>query len=133
MTALDPAALAEIQAKLRANNKIWLEWEEKNVIGKGVARLLAEIRDTQSLKDAASRCKYSYKYAWNILRRIRKRTGLDPVETHKGGRGGGGQAKLTPWGTLLLQVYEGLEDLATNFQASCQRVVDQALADRGRE
>jgi len=103
--------IEELKSKLRYGVKIWLEFqgEEKNenILGSGWARLLDIISKTDhcSLTYAAQECKYSYKYAWNILKRIEERTGLSPVITSKGGKGGGGSIKLSEWGLHLLNTY----------------------------
>ena len=90
--------LEKIKKKVRFGLKFWLEFEggeNKNILGSGWAKLLKRIEDLElagvnSLTKAAEDCGYSYKYAWNILKRIQKRTGVSPVETGKGGAGGGG-------------------------------------------
>ncbi len=90
--------------------KIWLTFEGKSVLGAGWAKLL-EIIDKEeigSLTQAAKECNYSYKYAWNILKRIEERTNIPPAITSKGGKGGGGWVKLSDWGLLLLHKYKTL-------------------------
>ncbi len=72
--------IEELKSKLRFGVKVWLEFqsEEKkeNILGSGWARLLDIISKTDncSLTFASQECKYSYKYAWNILKRIEERT-----------------------------------------------------------
>jgi molybdate transport system regulatory protein len=85
----------------------------KNILGSGWAKLLACIDDVdnkepKSLTKAAKECGYSYKYAWNILKKIKERSGKTPVETKKGGLGGGGYVKLNEWGKYLLKTYKNL-------------------------
>ena len=76
-------------------------------MGSGWAELLKNIEKNKegSLTQAAKECNYSYKYAWNILKRIEKRTGKPVVITGKGGRGGGGWVRLNNWGKFLLDIY----------------------------
>ena len=108
--------LKKLKSKVRFGLKFWLEFEEgenKNILGSGWAKLLnrieeLELAETSSLTKAAEDCGYSYKYAWNILKRIQKRTGVSPVETRKGGTGGGGWVKLNEWGHFLLSKYNSL-------------------------
>ncbi|MEJ2249593.1 MAG: molybdenum transporter, partial [Candidatus Lokiarchaeota archaeon] len=98
--------------------KYWLEFDNKSILGSGWANLLKHIDENQngSLSQAAEQCKYSYKYAWNILKRIENRTGRSPVITRKGGTGGGGYVKLNKWGKHLLEKYNNLEEEVLNLK-----------------
>ncbi len=100
--------LEELKPKIKLGMKFWLEFENKSILGSGWAKLLKNIEKNKegSLSHAAKECNYSYKYAWNILKRIEKRTGKAIVITGKGGRGGGGWVKLTDWGLYLLEIYQ---------------------------
>ena len=92
-----------------------MEFENKSILGSGWAELLEKIKKNEggSLTLAAKECGYSYKYAWNILKRIEKRTGMTVVITGKGGRGGGGWVRLNEWGCYILKIYkEGLKEIA---------------------
>ena len=106
--------IEQLKSKLGFGIKIWLEFEDnknkKNVLGSGWANLLAIIDKNEdgSLTSASRECGYSYKYAWNILKRIEKRTGMPAVITGKGGRGGGGWIKLNEWGKYLLTTFNNL-------------------------
>ena len=105
--------IEKLKSKVRFGLKFWLEFDEgekKNILGSGWAKLLNRIekldqKGESSLTKAAEECGYSYKYAWNILKRIQKRTGFSPVETGKGGAGGGGWVRLNDWGHFLLNKY----------------------------
>ncbi len=99
--------IEDLKAKVGFGIKFWLEFENKSILGSGWAELLDIIEKNEegSLTLAAKECGYSYKYAWNILKRIEKRTGMSIVRTGKGGRGGGGWVKLNEWGEYLLKIY----------------------------
>ncbi|MFW9772968.1 MAG: hypothetical protein ACFFA2_07185 [Promethearchaeota archaeon] len=105
-----------LKHKIGFGIKFWLEFQNnkrKNILGSGWAKLLDSINVTQeqepkSLTIAAKECGYSYKYAWNILKRIERRTGMAPVLTGKGGAGGGGYVILNNWGKYLLKTYKNL-------------------------
>jgi molybdate transport system regulatory protein len=108
--------LEKYKSKVGFGIKIWLEYQDNdsaNILGSGWAKLLESIKsekndDLKSLTQAAKECGYSYKYAWNILKRIEKRTGISPVETARGGPGGGGWIKLNEWGDFLLTTFNTL-------------------------
>ena len=103
--------LNQIKSKINFGIKFWLEFENKSILGSGWANLLRNIdkHDNGSLTQAAKECNYSYKYAWNILKRIENRTGIAPVETGKGGRGGGGWIRLNEFGKYLLYIFSELK------------------------
>jgi len=101
-------SLEELKSKLRFGIKIWLKFENKSILGAGWAKLLENIEKNEegSLTQAAKECGYSYKYAWNILKRIENRTGAPVVISGKGGKGGGGYVKLNDWGKCILKTYK---------------------------
>ncbi|HDN05653.1 MAG TPA: LysR family transcriptional regulator, partial [Candidatus Bathyarchaeota archaeon] len=49
----------------------------------------------------------SYRYVWNYLKKIEDALGEPVVETFKGGKSGGGGARLTRLGESLLGEYKG--------------------------
>ena len=104
----------DLKSKIGFGIKIWLEFgsieKKTNILGSGWAKLLENINKnvSGSLTQAAEECVYSNKYAWNILKRIEKRTGMTVVNTGKGGRGGGGYVELNEWGNYLLKTYNNL-------------------------
>ena len=99
--------IEDLKRKISLGLKFWLQFENKSILGSGWANLLKNIEKNKegSLTQAAKERNYSYKYAWNILKRIEKRTGLPVVITSKGGPGGGGWIKLNEWGQYLLKTY----------------------------
>ncbi len=109
----DVSNIEELKPKIDIRVKFWLEFDNKKLGGSGWTKLLENIdknKDgslTQALNIKPKA--YSYKYAWNILKRIEERTGMSPVITGKGGRGGGGWIKLNDWGKYLLKVYKDYE------------------------
>ncbi len=89
--------------------KVWLEHKGKPLIGKGGATILQTIKTTQSITKTALALGMSYKYVWNYLAKIEKTLQAPIVTTHKGGKKGGGGAKLTPLGKQLLKEYKRVE------------------------
>ncbi len=118
--------LEKLKYKLSFGVKFWLEFEDKSILGKGWATLLKNIESNKegSLTQAAKECNYSYKYAWNILKRIEKRTGMAVVMTGKGGPGGGGWVKLNEWGRYLLEKY--------NDYSKKLKKIEQNLEETGK-
>ena len=112
----DDPNIERLKSKIGFGIKFWLEFQDEgreNILGSGWANLLESIDETdestpKSLTKAAKECGYSYKYAWNIINKIKKRSGKSPIEANKGGPGGGGWVKLNEWGRYLLKTYNNL-------------------------
>jgi molybdate transport repressor ModE-like protein len=121
--------IESLKLKLKIGTKFWLKFENNNILGSGWAELLENIEKNEkgSLTQAAKACNrkkkqgYSYKYAWNILKRIEMRTGYSPVETGKGGSGGGGWVKLNEWGRFLLNTYKELVQKAEEIEKKIEQ------------
>jgi molybdate transport system regulatory protein len=105
------------QKEHRPSGKIWIEHEGKPILGKGGAEILREIEAEQSLSKAAEKLGMSYRYVWNYVQKIHRTLGETVVETYKGGKTGGGGAKLTDVGKALLQEYSRLEGCLGEFLA----------------
>jgi molybdate transport system regulatory protein len=102
---------SEIQIKY----KIWLRKKTgEDVLGKGGADLLEAIDQLRDLGKATKQVNCSYKYAWNILQKIKERYGENPVITHRGGIGGGGGIELSEFGQKLLRIYRKFENYIEN-------------------
>jgi molybdate transport system regulatory protein len=84
---------------------VWIEFEGKRVMGKGGAAILEQIDQLQSISKAAKRLGMSYRYVWNYLDEVRSIVGEPVVETFKGGKAGGGGARLNELGKYLLSQY----------------------------
>jgi len=101
----------EIQIKY----KIWLRKKTgEDVLGKGGADLLQAIDQLRDLGKATQKVNCSYKYAWNILQKIKERYGENPVITHRGGVGGGGGIELSEFGLKILRIYKKFENYIEN-------------------
>ncbi len=95
--------------KHRPSCKIWLEYRGKPILGKGGAKILEAVKKEGSISKAAMKVGMSYRYIWNYLSRIEKVLKEPIVQTQKGGKGGGGGAKLTELGESLLKEYKRVE------------------------
>lgn len=98
------------QDRHKPTAKVWLEYKGKPLVGKGGALILEAIGKEQSISKAAKRAGMSYRYVWNYLADLKKALGKPAVETFKGGKKGGGGAKLTLLGETLLKEYRRVED-----------------------
>lgn len=102
------------RAKFRISFKFWIEFEGNRVLGKGGAAILAQIKKEESISRAAEKLGMSYRYVWNYLNEVKRTVGEPVVETFKGGKSGGGGAKLTELGEYLLSEYTRIND---NFES----------------
>jgi molybdate transport system regulatory protein len=97
------------QRKHKPSCKIWIEYKGKPILGKGGAQILEEIAKQNSISKAAKELGMSYRYVWSYLQKIEKTIGEPIIETYKGGKAGGGGAKLTELGKSLLSEYKRFE------------------------
>jgi molybdate transport system regulatory protein len=78
-------------------------------LGPGKADLLDAIADTGSLAGAGARLGMSPKRVWGLVREMNAAFRDPLVETEKGGTGGGGSARLSDTGRLVLERYRVME------------------------
>jgi molybdate transport system regulatory protein len=95
--------------KHKLSCKVWIEYKDKPLIGKGGAQILEAIDRENSISKAAETLGMSYRYVWNYIQDIQKTMEEPIVETFKGGKSGGGGAKLTDLGRSLLGEYKQVE------------------------
>ncbi len=107
--------------KHKLSCKAWLEYKGKPLIGKGGAEILETIDKENSLSKAAETLGMSYRYVWNYVQEIQSVTEEPIIETFKGGKSGGGGAKLTDLGKSLLAEYKQAESY-----------LDRVLSEQGR-
>lgn len=96
-------------SKAKPTFKIWLETDEGYVFGPGVYSLLRKIGETGTLKGAAEALGMSYRFAWGLLKKAEERLGEPLVESHKGGRSGGGGFEITDVGRRFLKEFSEIE------------------------
>jgi molybdate transport system regulatory protein len=109
------------------SGKIWLEHEGNPLIGKGGAEILAGIAKENSISKAAETLGMSYRYVWNYIKKIEKTIGEPIVDTYKGGKAGGGGAKLTETGKSLLVEYTRLENCLSEFLSETKNMRGEKL------
>lgn len=102
--------------------KLWLtDPRNRVVIGEGRAQLLKSISERGSIAAAARSIHMSYRTAWHLVDSMNSAFSRPLVETSTGGRGGG-KARLTPLGELVLQQFFRL-----------QKDVESYLSTKARE
>jgi molybdate transport system regulatory protein len=89
--------------------KIWLEHKGRPTIGRGGAEILSAIERTGSITKASESVGMSYKYVWDHLAEMENAVGQPIIRTQRGGKAGGGGAKLTEVGKALLREYRQVE------------------------
>jgi molybdate transport system regulatory protein len=95
--------------KRKPSFKMWLEHKGKPILGKGGAEILEQIDKEQSISRTAEKLGMSYRYVWSYLQQIEKSLGEPIMETFRGGKAGGGGARLTELGRSLLRDYRRVE------------------------
>jgi molybdate transport system regulatory protein len=95
--------------KHKPSCKIWIEYKGKPLIGKGGAQILEQIEREESISKTAEKLGMSYRYVWSYLQKIEKTLEGPVIETYRGGKSGGGGAKLTELGKGLLEEYRRVE------------------------
>jgi molybdate transport system regulatory protein len=88
------------------------------LIGKGGAEILEAVDKENSISKAAESLSMSYRYVWNYLQEIQDTIEQPIVKTYKGGKAGGGGAKLTDLGRNLLVEYKQAESYLGNVLSS---------------
>lgn len=102
--------------EIKVGLKFWLYGPNDFTFGLGDALLLKTLIETNNLTSAAKACGYSYKYAWQKLKNIAKKTGKPVVDTKKGGYGGGGEVHLTDFGLDLVKKFDDIEEKIKTFK-----------------
>lgn len=87
--------------------RFWLE-QASAFFGRGRIELLEKIRVFGSINEAAKSMKMGYKAAWDTVDAINRLACRPVVIRVKGGRAGGG-TRITPFGSMLIEAYRGME------------------------
>jgi molybdate transport system regulatory protein len=85
-----------------------VDFGRDGAVGPGKIALLEHIGTGGSLSQAARELGMSYRRAWQLLESLNSSFRARVVLSAKGGRGGGG-ARLTPFGRLLIRVYRDFD------------------------
>ncbi len=96
-----------LRSHLKASHQLVLEKNGKQLMDADTLLLLRAIREGYSILRAAQVLRKDYKQIWTALSNMEKILGVKLVERISGGYGGG-WARLTIAGELLIQEYESL-------------------------
>src|SRR5262245_4061832 len=94
----DAVTLPAIDVK----TKVWLEHNGQFVVGDGGLKLLLGILEHGSLLGAARQIRWSYRHAWEYLRRAESALGM-PLTTPRPGKGSSRGSALTEAGRLVIE------------------------------
>src|SRR5215470_15500420 len=106
-----------------------VDFGRDGAVGPGKIELLEHIGTGGSLSQAARDLDMSYRRAWQLLESLNSSFREPVVLSAKGGRGGGG-ARLTPFGRLLIRVYREFD--AELQQRAARRFAPVARRTRHR-
>ena len=103
----------------KIKSRIWIESNDKVLLGEGRVKLLKAIDETGSLSQAAKSLNISYKKAWQMLDSVNKSAEKPVTINNIGGKGGGG-AELTEHGKSLIMIFD-------EINKNCWSFLDQQL------
>jgi molybdate transport system regulatory protein len=95
-------------------------------IGPGKVRLLEEIARSGSISAAGRALKMSYRRAWELVEDLNRHLGTNVVATAAGGSGGGG-ARLTPAGAILIAEYRAIEARSAEAAAAHLEAINRVF------
>lgn len=99
---------------MRIKSRVWLELNDKVLLGNGRVTLLKKIIETGSLSKAAQEMNISYRKAWNLIDSINKASEQPIVISSKGGNKGGGTS-VTDYGISMIKKFDLLKEHYHNF------------------
>jgi molybdate transport system regulatory protein len=103
----------------KIKSRIWIEFEDKVLLGEGRVHLLKAIEETGSLSKAAESLKISYKKAWDLIDSVNKSAKKPVTITSTGGIGGGG-TELSEYGKSLILTFD-------DINKNCWKFLDEQL------
>lgn len=95
-------------------SRIWICHGKESFLGEGRIRLLQEIQDTGSIRQAAKNMSMSYKKAWSLVQSMNKNSENPIVERKTGGVNGGG-AQLSQKGQELIHIYRDISEKSEKY------------------
>lgn len=104
-----------------------IDFDDKRYIGHGRIELLEHIAALGSIAKAAKAMDMSYKRAWYLADSINDTFTEPVIERQHGGRGGG-SARLTKFGQILVRDYRNMETRALKLFAKPLKHLEMRLA-----
>ncbi len=95
---------------LKPNYKLWFESGGAYIFGPGACAILTAVLEEGTLTRGAEKIGMSYRYAWGVIRKIERKLGTHLIETFKGGKTGGGGARVTEQGLKFIKAYSELHN-----------------------
>lgn len=93
-----------------------IDLDPEGRVGPGKIDLLEKIASFGSISAAGRAMDMSYRRAWELVEELNRTFGRAVVESHSGGKRGGG-ASLTPFGLTLIARYRAIERAAREAAA----------------
>ncbi len=104
----------------KIKSRIWIEVDDKVLIGEGRVRLLKAVGETGSLSKGAKMLGMSYKKAWTLIDAINKSAKEPVIVASVGGKDGGG-TRLTSHGKELILAFD-------KINKNCWKYLDKQLS-----
>lgn len=98
----------------KLKGKVWIEINDKTLIGEGKVILLIKTAEFGSLRKAAEATGISYRQAWYSINRMNSVAEFPLIQLKHGGEKGG-IAKLTEYGEKVISAYKKAEEEFGNF------------------
>ncbi len=118
--------------EVKGRAKLWLTDPKNRVImGEGRAQLLKSIGERGSIAAAARTIHMSYRTAWHLVDSMNDSFSKPLVETSTGGRGGG-KARLTPFGELVLREFVLFQKDAEGYLSEKARLFKEAVDSQAK-
>lgn len=92
------------------NFRIWIDDNNKTVLGIGRIHLLEKIIETGSITNASKELKMPYRKVWQIIKKINEHAEEPIVINVRGGVGGGGGSIVTDFGKEMMNRYYLIEN-----------------------
>ncbi len=94
-----------LRAHLKPRHKLWLNWDGAFLMGPRYQRFLEAVERTGTIQAAGREVGWSYRTCLNRIRAMERVLGAKVLMTTRGGRRGGGGARLTPDARRLARLF----------------------------